>query len=262
MMNDIWNPWHGCHKKSEACLHCYMFYFDSKRKIDSNLIRKNNNDFNLPLKRKKDGSYKISSGNHLRVCLTSDFFIEEADEWRKEIWNMMKIRNDIAFSLFTKRPERVEKSLPDDWNDGYDNVSLFVTCENQKRAEERLPILISLPFKNKGIMAEPLLEEINIDTFLKNGEIKQIYCGGENYENPRPLNLNWVQKLSESAKKYNVNFDFFDPGAILIVKEKEIHFNDVQTKRKFLQTEAKKYNNNIIKINYNLKKKEEQLSLF
>lgn len=21
----IWNPWRGCHKKSEGCEHCYIF---------------------------------------------------------------------------------------------------------------------------------------------------------------------------------------------------------------------------------------------
>ena len=25
----IWNPWHGCHKVSEGCAHCYMYFLDS-----------------------------------------------------------------------------------------------------------------------------------------------------------------------------------------------------------------------------------------
>ncbi len=28
----IWNPWHGCHKVSEGCAHCYMYFLDSKLK--------------------------------------------------------------------------------------------------------------------------------------------------------------------------------------------------------------------------------------
>jgi protein gp37 len=27
-MHDIWNPWHGCIKKSEDCDHCYMYFLD------------------------------------------------------------------------------------------------------------------------------------------------------------------------------------------------------------------------------------------
>lgn len=260
-VSDIWNPWHGCHKKSEACLHCYMFYFDQKRGIDSNIIKKNKDNFDLPLKKKKDGSYKIPSGSHIRVCLTSDFFLREADEWRHDCWKIMKERSDISFSLFTKRPERVQNCLPSDWKKGYPNVSLFVTCENQSRAQERLPILINLPFQNKGIMAEPLLEEIQIDEFLQTGEIKQIYCGGENYENARPLNLKWVEKLSNSAKKYNVSFEFFDPGAYLIKKESEYHFKDHQSQLNFLKT-LPNYNHKGNGMNYQLTKKEEQLTLF
>ena len=36
-MNDIWNPWHGCHKYSEGCKYCYMYYLDSKRDKDGNI---------------------------------------------------------------------------------------------------------------------------------------------------------------------------------------------------------------------------------
>ena len=30
-MHDIWNPWHGCRKKSEGCEHCYMYFLDGLR---------------------------------------------------------------------------------------------------------------------------------------------------------------------------------------------------------------------------------------
>ena len=33
----IWNPWHGCHKKSAGCLNCYMFRRDSMYEKDSNV---------------------------------------------------------------------------------------------------------------------------------------------------------------------------------------------------------------------------------
>ena len=54
----------------------------------------------------------------IRICMTSDFFLEEADGWRDEAWEIMKIRSDVIFYLLTKRPERVEKCLPSDWGDG------------------------------------------------------------------------------------------------------------------------------------------------
>ena len=87
----------------------------------------------------------------LRVCMTSDFFLEEADEWRDEAWEIIRQRPDVKFFLLTKRPQRVVDHLPKDWGDGWENVMFNVTCENQKRADERIPILLELPFKHKGM---------------------------------------------------------------------------------------------------------------
>ncbi|MBD5369724.1 MAG: DUF5131 family protein [Bacteroides sp.] len=29
----IWNPWHGCHRISAGCRHCYMFRGDALRGV-------------------------------------------------------------------------------------------------------------------------------------------------------------------------------------------------------------------------------------
>lgn len=91
----------------------------------------------------------------IRVCMTSDFFLEEADGWREEAWEMMRMRPDVNFFLLTKRPQRVEKCLPNDWNSGWENIMLNVSCENQMRADERIPLLLQLPFKHKGVLCAP-----------------------------------------------------------------------------------------------------------
>ena len=109
----IWNPWHGCHKISEGCLNCYMFRRDALYDKDSTVVTKTAN-FNAPVKRKRDGSYAIQSGV-VYACMTSDFFIEEADEWRKDAWRFIRERSDLHFVIITKRIHRFEVSLPDDW---------------------------------------------------------------------------------------------------------------------------------------------------
>lgn len=216
-MHDIWNPWHGCTKKSEGCQNCYMFYLDKihDNKKASNLVYKTNN-MRYPLQRNKDGSYKIKAGEKLRVCMTSDFFVPEADEWRMEAWDIIRQRKDVIFYLLTKRPERVLKCLPTDWDDGYENVFFNVTCENQERALERLPILKELPFKHKGIMCAPLLSQIEIDKYLDMGFIEQVVVGGENYENARPCHYEWVKSLSDSCRKRNITFCFIETGSVFI----------------------------------------------
>ena len=71
----------------------------------------------------------------IRVCMTSDFFLAEADKWRDEAWELMRIRSDVIFFLLTKLPERVAEHLPKDWGDGWDNIFFNVTAENQRRAD-------------------------------------------------------------------------------------------------------------------------------
>lgn len=171
-MHDIWNPWHGCRKYSEGCDHCYMYYLDSLRDVNSTLITQTNN-FNYPLQKKRDGSFKVQAGELIRVCMTSDFFLEEADAWRENIWDIIRYRKDVKFYILTKRAERIKDHLPSDWGDGYDNVILNVTCENQRRADERTPILLSIPAKHKGIMCAPFIGHINIEPYLDANQIPQ-----------------------------------------------------------------------------------------
>ncbi len=54
MGSNIWNPWHGCHKYSEGCENCYMFYQDKEREKDGSVIYKVVTNFNLPLKKDKE----------------------------------------------------------------------------------------------------------------------------------------------------------------------------------------------------------------
>ena len=102
-MHDIWNPWHGCVKYSEGCMNCYMYVLDKMRNQDGSHIYKTN-DFAYPLSRNRDGTYKIQSGEKIRVCMTSDFCLEEADIWRDDVWSMIRRRQDVIFYILTKRP--------------------------------------------------------------------------------------------------------------------------------------------------------------
>lgn len=208
----IWNPWHGCHKKSTGCLNCYMFRRDSLYDKDSNKVEKTK-DFNLGIRKHRDGSYYLKSGEIVYTCMTSDFFIEEADEWRKDIWNIIRTRQDLHFTIITKRIERFKSCIPNDWNDGYDNVTIICTCENQAMADERLPIFLELPIKHREIIEEPMLEQINIEKYLKNNKINCVTCGGESGNKARECNYDWILKTREQCKKYNVPFYFKQTGA-------------------------------------------------
>jgi protein gp37 len=214
-MHDIWNPWHGCKKISEGCEHCYMYFLDKMRDKDGAEIYRTGN-FDYPLSRDRKGNYKIRSGETLRVCMTSDFFLEEADKWRDEAWDIMRERRDVIFFLLTKRPQRVEKCLPNDWGEGWENIFFNVTAENQRRADERIPILLNLPFKHKGVMCAPFIGEVSLEKYLGSGQIERVVCGGENYDGARPCNYDWVKLLRRECEKHGVSFTFIETGTKFI----------------------------------------------
>lgn len=228
-MHDIWNPWHGCIKKSEGCENCYMYYLDYKHGKNGSNIYKSNNNFYYPIKKKLNGEYQIKSGELIRVCMTSDFFLEEADEWRFEAWQLIASRKDVKFYILTKRPERIMDNLPSDWKEGYENVMLNVTCENQRRVEERMPIFIKVPAKHKGVMVAPFIGEVSLLKYLNLGNIEQVICGGENYNGSRICNFEWVKKLANECKEASVNFSFIETGTYFVKDKKLYIINNKKT---------------------------------
>ena len=111
----MWNPWRGCKKCSDGCLHCYIHKGDFKRGINTNNIVKIK-EFDKPIKRLKNGNYKMKCGL-VYTCFSTDFFIEEADEWRRECWNFIKEREDCTFLFLTKRIDRFYNCIPENWEE-------------------------------------------------------------------------------------------------------------------------------------------------
>ena len=205
-----------------------MYFLDRQRGVDTSLVRRTSH-FNMPVERGRNGNYKLKSGMTLFVGLSSDFFVEEADVWRGEAWKMMRQRSDIVFRLLTKRASRIEKCLPGDWGSGYENVMLQVTCENQARADERLPLLLDLPARHKGFMAAPLIGAIDAEKYIATGQIEEVLCGGENYDGSRPCHYEWVKKLSDQCQRHDVTFDFIETGTNFVKDGRVYHIASKRT---------------------------------
>lgn len=214
MREFIWNPWHGCHKISEGCLNCYMFRHDERYGHNPEDIH-TTKSYDLPLKKSKNNQFKIPSGSMIYTCFTSDFFLEEADEWRKDAYRMMKERSDCHFFLTTKRIDRFYTSLPQDWNDGYPNVTLAVTVENQRQADQRLPFYRTLPIHHKVILCEPLLETIDLKPYL-DSSIESVSVGGESGPQARVCQYDWVLDIRSQCCESNIPFTFRQTGAHFI----------------------------------------------
>lgn len=218
----MWSPWRGCHKHSEGCKYCYIHKGDLKRGVDTNHIVKTEN-FYAPIAKNKKGEYKIKSGQTVYLCFSTDFFIEEADTWRSECWEIIKERSDLNFIFLTKRIERFHKCIPTDWDSGYDNVTIGCTIENQDRADFRLSLFTTLPIKHKNIICQPLIEAVNIEKYLDGVEL--VVVGGESDKNARPLDYNWVLSIREQCISKDVRFEFRQCGTHFIKYGKSYTLN-------------------------------------
>ena len=235
----LWNPWHGCHKLSEGCRHCYVYRGDARRNIDSSVVTQTKS-FDVPVRRKRNGEYKIPSGTLVYTCFTSDFFVEDADKWRAEAWEMIRCRSDLHFMMITKRIDRFSDCLPDDWGDGYDNVTICCTVENQTCADYRLPIYRMAPIKHKIIICEPLLERIDLSTYAVGEWIEQIVAGGESGYEARPCDFEWVMDLRRICVENKVDFWFKQTGSKFVKDGKTYN-----VKRQFQHSQARKAGINI-----------------
>ena len=241
-MNGIvakWNLWHGCHKLSAGCKHCYVYRGDARREVDSSVVVRTKN-FDLPLRKKRNGEFKIPSGTFVYTCFTSDFFVEDADKWRAEAWEMIRCRSDLHFMMITKRIDRFSDCLPDDWGDGYDNVTICCTVENQACADYRLPIYRRAPIKHKIIICEPLLERIDLSTYAVGEWIEQIVAGGESGYEARPCDFEWVMDLRRICVENKVDFWFKQTGSKFVKDGKTYN-----VKRQFQHSQARKAGINI-----------------
>ncbi|MEA4919470.1 MAG: DUF5131 family protein [Clostridiaceae bacterium] len=234
-----WNPWHGCHKLSEGCRHCYVYRIDERHGRDSSVVSRNK-DFDLPIRRSRSGEYKIKAGETVYTCFSSDFFVEDADDWRLEAWDIMRQRPDLHFFMITKRIDRFEKCIPADWGSGYENVTVCCTVENQRMADYRLPIYLSSPIRHKCLACEPLLEGINLARYLESGEIKNIVCGGESGLEARPCRYEWVLSLRQQCAVAGIGFYFKQTGAHFVKDGKQY-----TVPRKLQHSQAKRAGINI-----------------
>ena len=193
--NDTWNPWQGCHKISPGCRNCYM-YRDKKRygNDPAKVVRSAPATFRLP--------YKLK-GPLVFVCSWSDFFIEEADEWRDEAIQIIKDNSNLTFQILTKRPERINIELPE-------NVWLGVTVENQEMADRRIPELLVIPAVRHFISVEPMLNPVFLRdewmTIMNLHSINWVIAGCESGPGARTMQTEWARSLKDQCVDAGVPF--------------------------------------------------------
>ncbi|MDR0948672.1 MAG: phage Gp37/Gp68 family protein [Lachnospiraceae bacterium] len=205
-----WEPWTGCYAASDGCANCY-YYGPHAKRYGQNQIMKTDK-FDWPVRRNTKGEYNIKGGKILPTCFATDFFLPEADAWRVDAWAMIKERHDIDFLILTKRIDRFEASLPTDWGDGYDNVNIGCTVENQALADYRLPLFLSYPMKRRFVACSPLLQAIHLTPYLSG--VDHVTVSGETGREARVCDYDWVLSLREQCVAAGVSFWFKGTGSL------------------------------------------------
>lgn len=205
-----WNPWRGCVKVSPGCKFCYMYRDQERYGLDPKAVLKSKT-FKDPLKWKEPAK--------VFTCSWSDFFIEQADQWRNEAWAIIKATPHLTYQILTKRPERIDQCLPDDWGSGYPNVWLGVSIETHAELTRAYILAESKPATVKFISAEPLLNDFSNDFIhLLKGTCKGfqgypfewIIIGGESGNDTgkygyRPTRLEWIENLIDVSRAFGVH---------------------------------------------------------
>ena len=188
------NFWTGCHKVSVGCKFCYAERIIQQFGISKFKDVKKSKLFTAPL--------KWTEPRLIFTCSMSDFFIEEADKWREEAWEVIRKTPRHIYQILTKRPERIERCLPKDWRtSGYPNVWLGVSVESQNNMK-RLPMLEKIPCAFKFVSFEPLLEKLQYHSY--ENWLDWVIVGGESGTNGnyRPCELEWIELIVNDC---NVN---------------------------------------------------------
>jgi len=279
--DETWNPVRGCSRVSPGCMNCYaerqairqsgplgayegLVHIANGHPAWTGKVDFATNHLEDPLHWRAPRRVFVNS--------MSDLFHENvAEEWIDEIFAVMAACPQHTFQILTKRPERMldyflkyahldvrgafigqhigKRHLAltgepvAEWPGlPLPNVWLGVSVENQKYADERIPLLLETPAAVRFISAEPLLDEIVLSHVLNpsregyyavagtaplyinalrgysdNGDWRKldwVIVGGESGPVSRPFRTEWAASLVEQCR---------DAGVACFVKQLGAH---------------------------------------
>jgi protein gp37 len=189
----------------------------------------------------------LRRGQRIFVCSMSDIGHPDI-EWAAfvDVMRIIKRASKHKFMMLTKRPEVLRErfqvlagthpythtladvshlaNLPNLW--------VGVTVENQRRADERIPVLLQIPVHpdaGRFVSVEPMLESIDIEEHLSRcgvfgvceaedcqicnspfmaakPRVDWVICGAETGGGKRSCSWAWIKDLIDSCDHYGVPF--------------------------------------------------------
>jgi protein gp37 len=171
---------------------------------------------------------------------------------REQLFGLIDRTPNLIWLLLTKRPENIRPLLDHElmpsrywpgaahkttWDDlvegNIPNLWLGVSCEDQRRAEERIPHLLATPAAVRFLSVEPLLEAVDLTPWMtwhpsrcplrsncdwagpscpqcgyEPNYIDWVICGGESGPGARPMHPDWARSIRDQCIAAGVAFHF------------------------------------------------------
>lgn len=166
------NPWIGCTKVSPGCDHCYAEKLATARLgvawgPHAERRRAAESTWRQPLAWNRKAEREGKRARVFCASLADVFDNQVPTEWREDLWSLIHETPHLDWLLLTKRPQNIARMLPEAWGDGWPNVWLGTTVENQAEADRRIPHLRAIPAKVRFLSCEPLLGPMDLTTSLR-----------------------------------------------------------------------------------------------
>lgn len=221
--SETWNPTTGCSKVSAGCKHCY-----AERIWKKVYGFRPFTDVQCHPERLSQPS-KWKAPRRIFVDSMSDLFHEKVPtDFIIDVFDAMEGCQRHTFQILTKRPERMKAFMDglgsvlgnervyftfESAHAGYipNNVWLGVSVEDQKSAEERIPVLLSTRAAIRFLSVEPQIAPIDLLAIAPDlhdihtgNTIDWVIVGGESGPGARPFDLRWAYDIVTQCKQADV----------------------------------------------------------
>ena len=232
------NPWWGCQRVSPGCEHCYAEAWDKRvggAHWGPGTERRTMSDahWKEPLKWNRKAEKEGVRRKVFCASMADVFEMGEVqDEGRRRLQGIIANTPHLDWLLLTKRPENWAKVGAqigwcfdgDRWYEPTGRIWVGVTAEDQKRADERIPVLLQIPAAVRFVSYEPALELISLRWMTPPGDwyndqlqrgavineydvakmIDWIIIGGESGPGARLFDVSWARKTVDACKAAGV----------------------------------------------------------
>lgn len=211
------NPWIGCTKVSPGCDHCYAERDTARFKTvkwGSGNPRKHTGDsyWQQPVRWNKQAEAKKTRYRVFCASLADVFDNEVSDEWRIQLFELIKATPNLDWLLLTKRVGNIQKMIASKFSPMPSNVWMGISVVNQEEANRDIPKLAQVPCRTRFLSMEPLLGPVDLQQVYP-GKVNipgvdWVIVGGESGPHARIMREEWAIDLKEQCVAAGIPFLF------------------------------------------------------